>query len=280
MTRAWQQACRQIYHQSQLIDASRKTDYDDCCVEGEVSSGWRGVVPAPYFFWCVPMSDEATGAQPDQTDVSESQRTRAKNLRPHEKAEIIAIGRSKLASAEEVAERFGIHRKTVYRYWKEARVGDKEMDAEMQRKAAEAVVKEVVNEAALRAQKVKESRESKYKLGVFIQKLVQKTLVEAVTAKKDIGSLSNVMKTLQMAAIAAKHSSDEQFTALGVDPLKVDASDDLPELPIVELTDEQIREMQRRAMEKDAEIPAMDYLADDRVVEEDGELVEGGKQVK
>lgn len=145
--------------------------------------------------------------------------------------------------------------------------------AELLAAAEEEMKKTAVEEAALIALRIRETKEDHYKMASNLAKL---TWAEILKAKSDGAPLSSVqanLKALETAMTVLKKAREERYAVLGLDKdVDVD-EDDIPDLVVSELTEEQIaviraNDVQLEELEMSAQ-PQADYEPDDESEDED-----------
>ena len=198
-----------------------------------------------------------------------------KQMTPVEKAKAITLWKSGTVTLDNLAARFKRDRHTFVRLFNSAGVS-KGVDAaaiekKVSDKIAEQVAKDALADAAITAQKIKETKDQHYTMAKQIAGVTFKLLHDTIgTPGMAIGTKINDFKALREAASTIKICRDERFAVLGLNADKVmDDEVDLPDLLIGEISDEEIRA--RRAAEASemgldvADLPTspVDHDADD-----------------
>jgi transposase-like protein len=172
--------------------------------------------------------------------------TGSRSLTEKQKAEAIALWQSGEVTLTQLAARFGRTTRALSAMFDKAGVKKGEKSAEVHAAVQQQVAQQIVGDAGLIAQKIRETKDSHYAAAKVIASLIQKQLVSAQQKGQPFATVQNEIKTLKLAAEALATLREERFVILGIADGEKEGDDDLPELPIHEMTADQILDMQRR----------------------------------
>ena len=176
---------------------------------------------------------------------------------------------------EDLAKKFDRHPQSFIKRFKRDGIVKGSKSAALKAKVEEKVKEEAVNDAAIIAGRIKETKEEHYKMASALAKL---TWAEVLKAKQDgvpVGAALNNLKALDTAMAVLKKAREERYAVLGLDRPDAIDENDVPELVIQELTAEQIAALRERnfndIVEVDEELEGLELPkpdSDDGVVEE------------
>lgn len=172
--------------------------------------------------------------------------TRRAQLNPRDWRKATALWESGEATLEELAEKFDRHPQSFSKYFKKHGIVKGSKAKELKEKVEKKVQEEVVNDAAIIAARIKETKEEHYKMASALAKL---TWAEVLKAKQDgipVGAKLNDLKALDTAMAVLKKAREERYAVLGLDRPDAIDENDVPELVIQELTAEQIAALRER----------------------------------
>jgi transposase-like protein len=181
-------------------------------------------------------------------------KTSRSRLTAAEIAEAVAMYESGTTTLEDLARKFDKVPETFHRLFKRLGVTKGAKAEEMKERVKEEVEKAVVDDAATLAQRIRETKEEHYKVAAALFKLNWNEVLQAKKAGMTLASIAPNLKAIQLAAQNFKLIRDERYAVLGINDETGD-DDEIPELPIHELTQEQIEEMRK----KDAEPEGDDF---------------------
>lgn len=192
-------------------------------------------------------------------------------LSEREWAEATALWEQGAVTYGQLAEKYDRHEQSFAQYFRRRGIKKGSARAKTMAKVESAVEKQLVNDAAIIAARIKETKEEHYKMASGLAKL---TWAEVLKAKQDgvpVGSAINNLKALESAMNVLKKAREERYAVLGLDrPDSVDEND-VPELVISELTADQIEALRARSFQELSEIddgPIEEIDGSDDVVEE------------
>lgn len=206
--------------------------------------------------------------------------SKKRNLTPKQWAEAEALWESGTVIYEDLVKKFGCSTSTFERHFKKHKTVKGAAAAAAKKKVEERLAAAAVDEATLTAARIRETKESHYKMA---SGLAQLAFNEILQAKKDGNPVSvalNNLKSLEAAMNVIKKAGEERYKVLGLDRPDAVDPDDLPELLITELTAEQIKELRDRDLTELDEIAAKaavpaggDDTDDEEDLEDDGDSV-------
>lgn len=188
---------------------------------------------------------------------------KGRHLTPAEKAEAISLWKLGDVTIEQLSEKFGKDRSTFLRLFNDAGVAKGEMAKAHAEKIAEKIEKDSVDDAAVLAERIRETKENSYKLAKAIERKIAAEMIDAQAKKLPISSKLMDFKALKEASQALRVTREERYAVLGILDGEKDTEDDIPELQIKELSKQEIEEIQRHALEEanndeDLDIPDVD----------------------
>lgn len=146
---------------------------------------------------------------------------------------------------QKVAKIYGVHYSVVYRTLKKrgVRIGASTRDAaeEAARQDREKLV-----------QRIKETKEQDYRYTSALQQMVVTTIVDARKEGRSPASVQDDVKTLKIALDAVAKGTDNKWRILGLDNENANADQELPELPIREMTDIEVEAIRNRQEMEDS----------------------------
>lgn len=142
-------------------------------------------------------------------------------------------------SVKEIAKQFAVSEATVYRGLKLRHVDPREIAAQAAQELANKDKQKII-------ERIRETKDNDYRLTEFLQKQVVTTIVNAQKEGKRVGSVIDDVKTIKIAIDALRAGTENKFRVLGLDKENENADAVLPELPIRDLTGEEIAAMRNR----------------------------------
>ena len=196
-------------------------------------------------------------------------------LSEREWAEATALWEQGAVTYGQLAEKFDRHEQSFVQYFRRRGIKKGSARAKTMAKVESVVEKQLVNDAAIIAARIKETKEEHYKMASGLAKL---TWGEILKAKQDgvpVGTAINNLKALESAMNVLKKAREERYAVLGLDRPDAIDENDVPELVISELTADQIEALRARSFRELNELEAVsvgdledDDGADNGVVEE------------
>jgi hypothetical protein len=194
-------------------------------------------------------------------------------LSEREWAEATALWEQGAVTYGQLAEKFDRHEQSFAQYFRRRGIKKGSARAKTMAKVESAVEKQLVNDAAIIAARIKETKEEHYKMASGLAKL---TWAEVLKAKQDgvpVATALNNLKALESAMNVLKKAREERYAVLGLDRPDAIDENDVPELVISELTADQIEALRARSFRElnelgDVPIEDIDSEGDNDVVDE------------
>lgn len=212
---------------------------------------------------------------PDVTEktpkATEAPAKRKGKLSEREWAEATALWEQGAVTYGQLAEKYKRHEQSFVQYFRRRGIKKGSARAKTMAKVESVVEKQLVNDAAIIAARIKETKEEHYKMASGLAKL---TWAEVLKAKQDgvpVGTAINNLKALESAMNVLKKAREERYSVLGLDRPDAVDENDVPELVISELTADQIEALRARSfreLNELGDVPIEDIGEDDGVVEE------------
>lgn len=204
----------------------------------------------------------------------------SKHLTAPEWAEACELWRSGSVTLNDLAHRFGKAAETFSRKFKAEGIVKGERVAEMQQQVQATVKKQINDDAAILAKRIRDTKEQHYAMAEGLSKLTWNEITQARQNNQPMAVAQNNLKALQTAAQTLKALREERWAILGLDNPDQITDDELPELVISELTQEQIMELQRREEEalaiQGGHLALDPGIVDTSEIEDDNDVVEEG----
>jgi hypothetical protein len=183
-------------------------------------------------------------------------------------AEIESIWERAGATADDLADRFGVSRRAIFDRMKKRGIERGSKAEEVAGAIKDSLADEAVRRAGEIARRIEATKEEHYKFADQIAKLVMRELANAQRDGRPFATVDANIKTLQKAASTLATVRQERWTVLGIDNIQGD--DEIPELHIEDLTQDQINDLQKQSDEdEDGELDDLgDLDLGDGVVEE------------
>lgn len=179
----------------------------------------------------------------------------------------------------ELARRFDRHPQSFFKYFKNHGIKKGAKAQKLKAKVEAKVEEQAVNDAAIIAARIKETKEEHYKMASGLAKL---TWAEVLKAKQDgvpVAAALNNLKALDTAMAVLKKAREERYAVLGLDRPDAIDENDVPELVIQELTAEQIAALRERNFndihDVDEELEGLEMPAEPDKPGDDGVVEEG-----
>lgn len=176
---------------------------------------------------------------------------RVKQLTSSEKAEAIALWRAGSVTLDDLAKKFNRDRTTFSRLFNNVGVMKGEAREEHEKKVTETVEAAALGEAALIAQRIRDTKERHYRLAELIEKLMSDLIIKAKKENRAIGTVAGDLKALQYAIQTAKAAREEKYAVLGLNEKEADDTGELPDLVLQELTAEDVKKMHQSQLAED-----------------------------
>jgi AcrR family transcriptional regulator len=188
----------------------------------------------------------------------------------------------------ELSDRFGVNTRTLQAHFSKQEVVKGSKAAELASAVKEELFKLELDGKDDLTQRAKETRESAYRNAVTVETLIMAQLELAQKDPSQAFKAAGAVKLLSLAAAGLERLHNLKWTALGMNRDSV-VSDELPKLIFVDLTDQEIKEIQQGHDQDDLDDPApterepvveaspehdpWDDEEDDVIIEGEGDLV-------
>lgn len=176
---------------------------------------------------------------------------RGKTLTITEKAEAIALWKAGAVTLDQLAERFQRDRMTFIRLFNKEGVTKGEAREAHERRVAEAVESAAVGDAAVLANRIRETKEQHYKMAQGIAAATYKLLAKAAQENRAVSTVAADLKAYKIAMDTLKTAREERYAVLGLNEEVQNEDTPLPDLVVQELTADQIKQMHKAAQESD-----------------------------
>ncbi|UBM12769.1 hypothetical protein [Cupriavidus metallidurans] len=168
-------------------------------------------------------------------------------MTPVEKVKIATMFEREGLGVTEIARRVNRDVKTVRTVTSELERGSR--SGELVQKVEERLAQDAVDEASETMKRIKDAKNDAYGIATFIHKLIGKTLNDAKKDNKPLSSVTNDIKVLKEAAMAAKIAREERYAVLCIKE-DDDDDDELPNFTVAELTADEIHAMKHQQREE------------------------------
>jgi hypothetical protein len=147
---------------------------------------------------------------------------------------------------DDLVKKFGKSVSTFERHFKKNGIVKGAKAAATKKKVEEKLAAAAVDEAAVMAVRIRETKEEHYKMASALAKLTWNEILKTKQDGVPVAVALNNIKTLHAAMDVLHKARIERWAVLGLDRPDAVDPDELPELVIAELTDEQIKELRDR----------------------------------
>src|SRR5665647_3423048 len=155
----------------------------------------------------------------------------------------------------ELSDRFGVNKRTLQAHFSKHEVVKGTKAAELASAVKEELFKLELDDKDDLTQRAKETRESAYRNAVTVETLIMGQLALAQRDPSQAYKAAGAVKLLSLAAAGLERLHNLKWTALGMNRDSV-VSDELPKLIFVDLTDQEIKEIQQGHDQDDLDDPA------------------------
>lgn len=178
----------------------------------------------------------------------------------------------------DLASKFGISEQAVSQHMKKKGVKRGKRAAEHAKKVSDEVARQALEDAAVAAARIRETKEEHYKMAAGVAKLTWSEVLTAKQSGAPLATITNNLKALEVATNILAKARVERYAVLGLDKDKEIEDDKLPVLEIAELTQDEIEELRDRDFNEFEELPGTgvtdgsvtgDEEEEDSVVNED-----------
>jgi nucleotidyltransferase/DNA polymerase involved in DNA repair len=190
-------------------------------------------------------------------------------LNAAKRAEAIAIWRAGTMTLEELAKKFKVNKRTLTRLFEREGVKKNENEENTKKIVEDALEANLKKEAAIYAERVKDTKEEHYKMSNTLAKLVFSKVVKVEKEGKAVSTIAGDVKALQLAMATIRMAREERYATLGIRADDVAEDKPLPDLIIQELSVEDIQEMSKGNMVNDDELDFDDNLGDEDFIDKE-----------
>lgn len=184
--------------------------------------------------------------KPAKKKTPVSKRVQAKkgtSLTESEKAEAITLWERGDITFEGLEKKFGRSTPVFQALFKNGNIVRGSKKEQVAKEIAEAVAGASSQNAIIYAQRVKEAKESRFRMSEGVRKLATSLVAEARSGGKELATQLASMKTIEIYSKILKNTFDETYLSLSIDPNESGEDKPLPELVVQELTVKQIEEL-------------------------------------
>lgn len=199
-------------------------------------------------------------------------RKRVPKLTESDKAEAIALWKAGAVTLKDLSKKFGRTTQTFITLFKTTGSVKGSTAVEVAKRITEEVEKAVINDAAIYAKRIKDTKEETYNTSTAISKMVTATLVRARTEGIPYGNVINDLKSFKVAAETLKITREERYIVLGITGADDNADRPLPDLMIQELNALDIEELSRQNRVSDDGEFDMDEMGDESLLVDDDKV--------
>jgi len=185
----------------------------------------------------------STPATPKAVKLPGVPDARTRKLFPKEWLEIVNLAQSGVKVAD-VAKTYSVDDSVIYR-------GLKKRGVNVTAVASRLAMEEADKHKAELLRKIRETKDKDYRFTEFLQQQIISTIVDAQKKAIGIGTRLDDIKALKIAMDGVKNGTENKWRILGLDRENADSDAALPELPIRDLTDEEVNVMRNRQEEED-----------------------------
>ncbi len=165
---------------------------------------------------------------------------------PKQWAEAEAIWTSGMMTVESIAKKMGISERAVKMHMAKHKVVRASKAPEHRERVEEAIKQSQIDDATITAARIRETKESHYKLADNFAKLTWEEILKAKRDNLPVSTAMNNLKALDIAFSTIKKVREEKWAVLGLDKDTFVDDDTLPDLVVSELTAEQIAVLRSR----------------------------------
>ena len=200
---------------------------------------------------------------------------KARRLTPKQWGMCEALWESGEATLEDLSKKFGISGPGIHNHMKRRGIKRGAKAEKHKQRVAEAVTKAAVDDAAIVAARIRETKEEHYKMASGLAKLAWAEILKAKQDNMPVATALPNLKALDSAMTVMTKARMERWAVLGLDRADYVDEDGLPELLISELTADQVEELRNRKFGDLEELPEELLPADEDDEAEDGIVEEG-----
>lgn len=174
-------------------------------------------------------------------------KTSRKRMTPAEWGEAVALWESGEFTLQQISKKLSITKSHLSRKFKKEGVKKGDMFEETKAAVEEETKSVSAEHALLLAKRVTETKEEHYQWSVAIGKMAMQVVAKARNDGHAISTASEDLKALNHLINIEQKVRSERYACLGLDKEDFVDGDDLPDLPIQDLTGEEIEEIRNKA---------------------------------
>lgn len=180
-----------------------------------------------------------------------SEEKKSKRLSEAEKAKAKAMWEAGTATLEELSVKFGVDKSNLFRLFKKDGV-EKNKNVEAVANAAKAAVEQqIINDALVHAQRVKETKDEHYRMSNAIGKILFAKIINNEKAGIKHGTIAGDIKALKLTMETLEIIQRQKYITLGINPDEVGDESPLPDLVVQELSVEDIEKIRQENIVED-----------------------------
>ncbi len=178
----------------------------------------------------------------------------------------------------QLSERYGKDVSAFTKHFRKKGLEKGSKSAEVKEKVEAAIDREMVTEAEITAQRVRETKDEHYKMSKALSQMAFSEVLQAKKSGIQLGAIIANLKAIESAMNTVKKGREERYAVLGLDNGEFIDDEQIPVLNVSDLTEEEIFEIQNGKdgiddiPEEDLEIEDPD---DESEEDEDGVVEEG-----
>lgn len=188
--------------------------------------------------------------------------------KPKQWAEMEALWELGEITRDEIAKRLDVTPTAVTMHMKKVGVIRGSKAEEHRKKIAEATTDAATGDAAIYAQRIRETKDAHYKMAEHLAKMAFSEILTAQRDKAPLSVATSNLKALDAAVTVIAKARIERWAVLGLDRPDAVDTNELPSLVIEELTADQIEELRNRDFNNFEEIDIPEDETDGAVQED------------
>lgn len=189
--------------------------------------------------------------------------------KPKQWAEMEALWELGEITRDEIAKRLDVTPTAVTMHMKKAGVVRGAKAEEHRRKISDAATDAATADAAVYAQRIKETKDVHYQMSQALAGMAFREILNAQRDKAPLSVATSNLKALDAAVTVIAKARQERWAVLGLDRPDAVDTNELPALVIEELTADQIEELRNRDFNSFEEIDIPEADLTEEVVQED-----------
>lgn len=174
----------------------------------------------------------------------------------------------------QLSERYGKDVSAFTKHFRKKGLEKGSKAAEVKEKVEAAIDREMVSEAEITAQRVRETKDEHYKMSKVLSQMAFSEVIQAKKSGIQLGAIIANLKAIESAMNTVKKGREERYAVLGLDNGEFIDDEQIPVLNVSDLTEEEIFQIQHGKDGID-DIPAEDLELDAGLDEEEGDDEDG-----